>query len=344
MTKPLAPNPHETPDKQADEVSSSMQIDPPIRRTAWIRYRTELRHRVTGELLHRIDSNTKKSNDDDTTAEGPILELITRYDAREFRPNQEGSRIGQSSASAPSYSLRILSIAIINALQNIVEYYPGQNLSGHAVEVAWPYAILVHHYDELQDFKRKCQSKDVSELCAREKDAPEHIDHLIQFLDENIMERVIAEKNRLKKGFYTFEDTWVAYKPGRTVGDFTNQEKWQPYVISEVRGGSFVNPPVPWTIRGWTLGFDGTYVGRCEYTIDIPRFDGESDVTETTHFVDDDADIGKGVLEENAAYGEMWYKLLEKQCRNHKGKSLEFPYNEVRFQVELNRLKLHPGH
>lgn len=330
MTPSSAPEPDKFPVKQDNHVRILTQSDPPIRTNAWIRYRTELRHRVTGELLHRIDSDTKNSHKDDAGSGEPILELITKYETREFKPSQESSWIGQNSASAPSYSLRILSIAIINALQAIVEYYPGQNLSGNAVEVAWPYAILVHHYDELQKFKITCQSKEASELCAREKNAPEHIDHLIKFLDENIMERVIAEKNRVKKGFHTFEDIWVTYKPGRTVGDLTNQQQWRPYVISEVIGGSFVNPPTSWTIRGWTLEFDGTNVGRSAYTIEISRFDGEAELAKNTCFVDDEFDIDKGVLRDNAVYGEMWYKLLKKQCRDHVGKSLEFPYNEVR--------------
>ncbi|KAJ4410998.1 hypothetical protein N0V82_009102 [Gnomoniopsis sp. IMI 355080] len=335
LTLPPSPSSSRIPDKRDADVNISTHVDPPGRRTTWIRYRTELRDGLTGELLRRIDSDTKKGRMDDTYSEGPILELITRYDTRDSKDardailSQEGSWLGQSSASAPSYNLRIRSMAIINALQSVVEYYPGQNLSGNTVEVPWPYAILVHHYDQLKDFKSKCQSKGVSELCVREKNAPEHIDHLIEFLDENIMERVIAEKSRLRRGFYTFEDIWVAYKPGRTVADLTDEDKWQPYVISEVTGGIFAKPTMPWRIRGWALTFDGRYVGRYERTMNISRRDGERDLTNDTRFVDDETDIDKGVLAENVAYGEMWYKLLEKQCRNHKGNSLEFPYNEI---------------
>lgn len=243
--------------------------------------------------------------------------------------NKASSWLGQGAASAPSYKLRILSAAIINALQSIVKYYPGQNLSGNVVEVAWPYAILVHHYDELKGFKAGCLSKNAVELCARERDVAEHIDRLIEFLDENIMDRVKAEQNRLNKGFYTFENLWIAYKPGRTVGDLNTLKEWKPYVGSGISGGSFVNPSITWTVQGWTLDFDGIHLGRREFLIDIPRFDGEMEFKTITHFVDDDADITTGPLTSNLVYGEMWFTLLQKQCRNHEGKSLEFPYNEV---------------
>lgn len=315
--------------EQDTSTNKSPLTDQPKRRGAWIRYRTELRHRDTGELLHRIDSDTPRPNENEHLGEGPIFELITKYNAKEYNSKQEGSRIGQSSASPSSIILRILSVAIINALQTIVEYYPGQNLSGDVVEFAWPYAILVHHYDELKDFKTKCQSVDISELCAREKDAPEHIDRLVEFLDENIMKSIRAERTRLAKGFHTFENFWIPYKPGRTVGTFTDRGEWQPYVVSEVTGGILENPPVPWIIKGWRLKFNGTYVGRCKYSMEIPRFDGEKEFAEHTDFVDNLEDVNKGVLKQNVAYGEMWYKLLRKNCRNHIGKSLEFPYNEV---------------
>lgn len=250
----------------------SQERDLPKRRGAWIRYRTELRHRHTNELLHRVDSDIKQDRENESLGDDPVLELITRYDATEFKlDSKSNSWLGQSAASAPSYTLRILSIAIINALQSIVKYYPGQKLSGNVVEVAWPYAILVHHYDELKGFKAACLSKDVSELCARERDVPEHIDRLIQFLDDSIMERVKAEQNRLKKGFNTFENLWIAYRPGRTAGDLSILKEWKPYVVSGISGGSFVNPPIPWTIQGWTLDFNGTFLGRREFRMDIPR-------------------------------------------------------------------------
>lgn len=188
------------------------------RRKPWIRYRTELRHRTTGELLYRNDSQVREGDEDDSFGGIPVLELVTRYDTNTSEFKTDGSSgqaswMGQASASAPAYSVKIYSQCIISALQAVVEYYPSQNLSGTSIEVKWPYAVLVHHYDQLLDFKARCQSASPSETCVREKDAPEHIDLLIHFLDENIMERVRAEQKRLKDSFQTFEDLWVAYKP-----------------------------------------------------------------------------------------------------------------------------------
>lgn len=311
-------------------------VEQPETRKPWIRYRTELRHRITGELLYSKDSRVRKGEEDDFSGGTLVLELITRYDTNssDFKSDkssgqQQTSWMGQTSASAPTYSVKIYSQSIIDALQSVVEYYPSQDLSGTSIEVKWPYAVLVHHYDQLLEFKAKCQGKSPAEMCVREKDAPEHIDLLIQFLDENIMERVRAEQQRLKGGFGTFENLWVAYKPGRTVGDLTKQDIWQFYVVADVTGGIYDTPPTSWIMKGWTLAYDGKYIGRRHYQITIGRFNGEMNLTTNTCFVDDLENVSEGPVRQAATQGEMWYGLLQKQCKQHEGKSLEFPYNQV---------------
>lgn len=270
----MAYNSLESPDLQAstqvpndEAVGATIQEPPAVkdseRRRPWIRYRTELRHRFTGALLSSDNSNVREGGEDDSSGAIPILELITRYDttinASEFsmfRFDNPSAWMGRTSASAPTYSLKIYSQSIINALKAVVQYYPGQDLSGTPIEVKWPYAVLVHHYDQLLEFKLKCQGGNPSEMCVRKRDAPEHIEFLLQFLDENIMERVRVEQERLSRGFHTFENMWVPYKPGRMVGEFSKNRGWRVFVVSEVVGGIFANPPTSWTIQGWHLDYN----------------------------------------------------------------------------------------
>ena len=75
----------------------------------------------------------------------------------------------------------------------MVQYYPSQDLFSNPLVVKWPYPILVHHYDELAAFRDSCAARDPTELCVREADAPEHIDLLLNFLDDNIMTAVRME-------------------------------------------------------------------------------------------------------------------------------------------------------
>lgn len=310
----------------------------PSRRAAWIRYRTELRHERTGKLLERKDSETKQDFGHDTLGQNPMFELLTIYETRGSESDFDRNRYtfgastswtSHTSGATPSYSLNIYSLAIINALRTVVDYYPGQDLSGDVVGVAWPYAILVHHYDQLRDFKTSCQDKQPEELCVRERDAPEHIDHLLRFLDDTVMEKVRAEQERMKRGFYTYENLWIYYKPGRTVAQYTTEGSWHPFVVSEIEGGVFENPPSNWIVKGWTLGFNGNCVGRCRYYLLESKFDGEVDYRRGSFFFDDRPDFDAGHLEERITYGRLWYKLLQKQCRYHKGRSVNFPYNEA---------------
>ncbi|KUI67664.1 hypothetical protein VM1G_03035 [Cytospora mali] len=303
----------------------------------WIRYRTELCHRFTGEVLRHVDSEEPGPVDIQRTDNEPIFELVTRYIARD--PNadlgrsKEQTRVPtQAVGSTPSCFLRIYSPAIINALQSVVEYYPGQDLSGTTIVIRWPYPILVHHYEKLCDFKTKCKTTDLNELCVRERDAAAHIDLLLHFLDDNIMEQARAEEERIKRGYYTFENFWVSHKPGRTIvfQDDSRKKEWVPLVISSIGGGIFENPPMPWTVFGWSLTFDGESLGRISKTMLQERFDGERKWQENTIYLDGTDTInGNDALEKLILDGERYWSLVKKQCKYHNGKTVEFPYNEI---------------
>lgn len=51
------------------------------------------------------------------------------------------------------------------------------------------------------------------------------------------------------------------------MGDLTAQDEWYVFVVSEVTGGIFDNPPTSWLVRGWRLAYDGKYIGRHAYSI-----------------------------------------------------------------------------
>jgi len=68
-------------------------------------------------------------------------------------------------------------------------------------------------------------------------------------------------------------------------------------------------------------------------TVTYVKFDGELEID---RHVIDVTDIDEDNLERlperaqaQIEYGRQYWKLLRKQCRQHKGKSRDFPYNEV---------------
>ncbi|KAG6354620.1 hypothetical protein INS49_004638 [Diaporthe citri] len=283
-----------------------------------IRYRTELRHRVTGDLIHRSDSDKPQQRElrVENQDNQPIFELITRYETGGSKLEQAREALqepseGQLLDSAPSYSLRIYSSAILNALRSVVQYYPSQDLTGSTIEIKWPYPILVHHYDVLQKFRANCDAKDPDELCAREKDASAHIAHLLRFLDDNIMERVWAEEERVKKGFHTFDNLWINFKPGSTVLFRTLQSEWEAMVVSHVTGGIYQNPTAPWKVNGWQLEFDGKYLGRRVGEITPFPFDGEKSFKVDTIFVPDRDRIENEEAEKLINYGKILLTVIK---------------------------------
>lgn len=322
-------------------------------RKAWVRYRTEYRHRITDEVIYRQDCEsfgTQHTGIESDDAGLPAFELVTRYMTKTLdddrRTNSKNASTGPPAVSTlfkPSYRLNLFSTAIIHAVRSVVKYYPSQDLNGDTITVDWPYAVLVHHYDELLAFRKECVTKDPSVLCVRERDADEHLGLLLQFLDDHIMEDVRAEQERNRRGVGTFEFKWFWYKPGMTfLYRTTDGTDWQPCVIQSVTGGIFENLLTHWTMNRWSLRYDGHFLGRVSSQTTIKKFDGEVKL-EDNIYVDDlyfgVADVERNpntntnwdpLVSKQIENGRMYWKLLRKQCRYYKGNSRDFPFNEVR--------------
>lgn len=317
---------------------------PEERRKAWVRYRTEYRHPINGEVIHKKDTDglyTESYEDNDS--QWPAFEIITTYKVR--MTSVTGAGINNTEAipistslSTPSYHMNIYSVAIINALQSVVKYYPLQNLTGDSVVVKWPFPVLVHHYKELIAFRDTCASTNPDILCVKEKGAQEHIDLLMCFLDEHIMPAVHAEEARNARGFETWESLWVKYKPGSTtLAKPVLDKEYNANVVHSLSGGTFMNPPEPWCLTLWSLKFDGTLLNRFKSTVIQDKFDGECASHAKTIAVEDQdfnqdsvASFGE-ILSRRYELGKRYWQLLEKQCQHYKGKVGDFPYNEVSF-------------
>ncbi|KAF9871018.1 ATPase [Colletotrichum karsti] len=260
----------------------------------WIGYRIEYRNRWTSDLIAEKVPD-KESEPVIDQNDGPIFEVVTTYKVVSQSLDANTS-LAVNSQSLPIQSLRIHSLALINALQSVVKYYPDQDLSGEYISIRKPYPILVHHYDELQQFRLDCLSKLESDLCAREKDAAEHLRILLQFLDDHVMAGVREEQERNKRGFSTFEWRWVALKPGVTFLERDEQlyEGWEAFVIHSVTGGVFENPPVAWEARKWRLNYEDHYIERVWGPATTwVAFDGEkpdATRTEEVRFIDPNSD------------------------------------------------------
>lgn len=166
-----------------------------VNKRSWIRYRTEYLDQNNDDIVWEENSRTPFENRNDglDSIRDPIFEILTIYRARvdstktTKRASQPGERKREgppprSFGTPPRYKLRIYSSALRNALNSVVRYYPSQcqSLNGDTLEVDWPYTVLVHHYDELAEFRRQILLKEPGELCTREIHAPEDIQELLE--------------------------------------------------------------------------------------------------------------------------------------------------------------------
>ena len=273
----------------------------------------------------------------------PTFELVTEWKARasagdsneipKATPNPASSMIPLSHTKR----VNLYSAAIINALQTVVKYYPTQELSGSPVTVNYPFAVLAHHYDELVAFKTACEALHPDEMCEREVHAGSHLKLLLRFLDESIMEEFRLEQNRNKNGSFTWDMMWASFKPGSTRLDrIINQADFRGSIVHSVTGGTFDNPSTPWIVKTWSLDFEHGLVGKVINNYRFEKFDGEdySEQVRSWSSMEEfwnamkDGKMAERVMKK-IEYGKIWWKLLRKTCRNYKGKSHEYPHNEV---------------
>ena len=306
---------------------------PPTAGKARIGYRTEYRHLRTRELIR---DETYEAPQIDLSAtdhtQDLVFELVKTY-LYIPGPNIKDTDLGLLGVTEPTYAVRIYSPAIINALRAVVRYYPSQDLNGD-ITINSPYCILVHHYDELKEYAKTRSAMPPESLCMRDRLVGEHMEVLMKYLDETVMEGVKAEIERNARGYYTFEHAWVGRKPGKTiiVNRKSDNDYWEAGVIWSLSGGTFQTPPTPWSYAYWKLEFDGRYLTRRWAAGSSDRFDGESSYETSgvklldTEEVEDSADP---VVQQLVEWGRTYCRLLENQYMHHKGRSATFPYQQV---------------
>jgi hypothetical protein len=129
----------------------------------------------------------------------------------------------------------IHSKALRNALNAVVNYYPGVDFLGARVVVHAPYRVLVHHMRELEAYKTNqpaAHEGEVGEETSRD------IDVLLAFLRGSLGPTIREEEARWRAGVpsATFENYWMLMRPGEVI--YRKVEgHWTPFVVSRVSTG-----------------------------------------------------------------------------------------------------------
>jgi hypothetical protein len=176
-----------------------------------------LYHRISkdyeGTVVENIESAYLFSRQDETgvaktLTDATVLEVLTT--------KTSSSHHGMFRQPMTKNELKIYSAPLINALQHVVQYWPGLSLLAYPVTLAEPYAVLVHHMDALKNHKNNHLASHSSEFRAVCND---HIDVLLDFLDKRYGDVLRLEQARYRKSppSATFENFWMLFKPGQDV-------------------------------------------------------------------------------------------------------------------------------
>ncbi|KAF2760974.1 P-loop containing nucleoside triphosphate hydrolase protein [Pseudovirgaria hyperparasitica] len=272
--------------------------------------------------------------------EEPVLEVITiAFTAQDRSPYSYRHDVIKP---PPIHSMghtyvQVNSAAVINALRNVVEYYPGQNLIGDSITISEPYTILVHHEQELAQYREMFApgSRGVDdEPCEVEEDTYEHLGIVLDFLSKTMKDSMEKERARhaRDKPLATYEMLWTLYKPGTNVYfDSQSAGIFDSFVVKNVSWEINNGAPVRYNIGLWNLYYDSIHIGPRNHHAVVLPFDGEKEIGSLDIFPceylredlhKETAEAMQKRLEER---GKVFFKLTSKQCMWYDGLTTTFP-------------------
>jgi hypothetical protein len=240
-------------------------------------------------------------------------------------------------------TIHIHSLDLQKVLRRIIQYYPSQTLSGRNVVFSYPYAPVVHYWDELKSFKRICDTSvtiaDGNEISADPSDptgTPNEIYDprttlplkvLLDFLEPFYTEQIGPELQRHKQSppVATFDMLWMLFKPGEDVY-MKMDGKIAGFVVQEAlfkprEEDSAMRPrrhlkdkADRWIITLWDLVYAEGKVSRHSHKFSIPEFHGEREIFSLdiypSKFLDS---TDEGATRKNLVKrGRYYFGLLEK--------------------------------
>lgn len=323
-------------------------------------YRDEYRY-GDGELAKFEEKNIMSelsSNSDERNRNEAFIKIITVYmsntpekaaDKKQVMidatlPTSESKKHSSlpeefEGSSVASRTMVILSRKLINALRDVISYYPGTNLPGEKIEIEEPYRLLVHHQHELRAYKDKHPKYHDNSY---REECNQHIDTLLKFLDQHSGKAVRDEMDRWERDppICTFEHLWLLYKPGEACYHENRAGHWNPYITKVIYGGLTGKILRPYEVEAWNIKFDGFELGRCVQDVWIAPFNGEKEIRSLKYYPErfhiEEEELNKRYHAKNSrerfvARGKKYWNLTKhRSCyRDYNGTSAMYPYKEV---------------
>lgn len=310
-------------------------VAPPL-----VRYKQEYRNDTTNAVVH-VEVSEEPFGEPSSASSA--FDIVTTFNTPDNSTwNSESKGKPQLISAFGEKSIRIYSRSIINALQIVVDYDSTQTLFGDSIIVQEPFAILVHYYDQLSEYRRKfdpCHGH--RELCSYTKDAYLHLGLLIDYLDAHVMPDVREEEARHKMGVATFDMLWLLWKPGCQVvangarGQFDPVSKrWDGFILHSAHCRKEDGQLACYDLILWAMEYNGNNLQSHEVGVAVFPFSGQRYIRDLPDAVPaqywENPDDPNYTVEYLKSRGRKYFSLLQKQCAYYTGETLQHPFLRVK--------------
>ncbi|KAF4546170.1 ATPAse [Lasiodiplodia theobromae] len=318
-------------------------------------YKEEYLQSNDGHVVHVEDVDPKTGGRNGLRKESRVLEVVDVY----FTPSAEKPKDGLLPVSVKGQSyIRVVSPTVISALRHVVNYYPSQDLSGETVTIYEPYSVVVHHEEELKEYRDwfapdNPATATASDSCSNRL-TYNHVGVLLDYVNSKIGAAVRAERERNARGYTSPDMEWLAFKPGTDVYyDHDADGKWSPYVIKKFRPRMQNGHVIDYSVHLWNLDIDS----------DRPELLGLNTISTSLSYTGPDVELfgrtifpcsafpdGKTILgrerDELRKFfedrGRMFVQLLKRGCYQFEGTSITQPIKTYNGLVMI--WMKNPGH
>lgn len=214
-------------------------------------------------------------------------------------------------------SMLIWSSHLKNALSSVITYYPFHfKVDDDPLNITSPYYVLYHHRKELELYRDSQPASHSPEYAAT---TAEHIDILLNFLEENSAPEIRKEEERHKLDFpmATYDYFWLLLKPGQVIYA-KRYDIWTPYVIAQVnKWQNAYHSRERYNIHAWLLESNGKNIERSMDFFTVAPWLGEQAISSLpvvpASFWKDDMDKQGGVSMQDKciAEGKFYWELLQ---------------------------------
>ena len=196
-------------------------------------------------------------------------------------------------------------------LKSTIQDFPGVSFNTKEITVDKPYRVLFHYHKELEAAAERLEAG---------SEAAEHLDLLLDFINQEFKETIEETENLLEQGMINYTHLWTIFRPCTTT--IYAPVYGQPRAFSLNNYGYSCDPP-GLVLNISYVDFDGEDMGTRNTSRLIPAFNGAEKISELTAFPMDwhpaKADVEKQLL----ARGRRWEELAGMHFRNYQGIALE---------------------